>query len=456
MAIGFGLVYFLGVPLSIFLLLYCNRRRLEKRRFQTRFGFLYDGYVVDRGAVLAWESVVMLRKMLIVVVAVSTKDPYIQVLLAIVIMVFATVLHLRYRPYNSTLLNNLETAALLAVLFTQILSLLYLHEELIASQKALAGGVFDEYTGDATPLEIFITVLLVLINAGVILLLLGAMVYLFFVGRRWQRETFKERIAAKKRRRANRVTELAARLALEKSAYAASSRRPSMMMDDAAIAACVEEEMRLERVKIEEEMEEEQTAQLLRLKAELADRTDMVVNLRRELDTARRRGDAVSSADLERVALMEDEYTQGRREIDNALESLRADQTERMQRRLAQRRDLRTRQLRARKDRRRQELMQHVRSLHRLHSQLNMAEAQYHHISHVHQDDDDDPSSLSNHPECTLRSQTRLEVSDILRAHYGSRIQGLAAQMIGQDDGITDGEDDENGTFSPATDRFAV
>ena len=72
-----------------------------------------------------WEAVVLLRKLAVLVVAAVVVDPYLQVLFAIVVVNAALVLHVMYRPYDRTDLNNLETFALLSLLVTQVVSIMY-------------------------------------------------------------------------------------------------------------------------------------------------------------------------------------------------------------------------------------------------------------------------------------------------------------------------------------------
>ena len=55
-----------------------------------RLGFLFAGYSTDRsGVVVAWEAVVMVRKLTVALAASAVSDPYLQILVALLILVLS-------------------------------------------------------------------------------------------------------------------------------------------------------------------------------------------------------------------------------------------------------------------------------------------------------------------------------------------------------------------------------
>jgi hypothetical protein len=67
-----------GFPLLFAYILRRQRTELSKPETFARFGFLYDGYSIDRG-MFAWESAVMVRKAAVVMIGSLVKDEYRQI-----------------------------------------------------------------------------------------------------------------------------------------------------------------------------------------------------------------------------------------------------------------------------------------------------------------------------------------------------------------------------------------
>ena len=90
--------------------------------FRERFGLLIAGYDTHRGStVMAWEPlVVMLRKLFITLAGSLLRDPYIQIISALAILVASLTIQALVQPYESALLNVLDVASLLALVFTQV------------------------------------------------------------------------------------------------------------------------------------------------------------------------------------------------------------------------------------------------------------------------------------------------------------------------------------------------
>ena len=116
---------------------------------------------------MAWEPlVVMIRKLFITLAGSLPRDPYIQISIALTILVGSITLQALVQPYESTLVNVLDVISLFVLSFTQILSILYLY--LDTKDGALP------YDWNKETLEIVMTVALSVANASVIVLLLVA------------------------------------------------------------------------------------------------------------------------------------------------------------------------------------------------------------------------------------------------------------------------------------------
>ena len=158
-----GVVYCAGFPLCIVWLLIRNVDLLRTSHFFSKFGFLYDGYALDRGNVIVcWEVVVLFRKAAIVVLATLVDDPYTQTMLAILLLSGVLLIHLQLRPYAEESLNNLETMSLFTLLITQSFCIMYLHID----YQLLNADVSHKAGSSAG--EIILTILLALINIVVL------------------------------------------------------------------------------------------------------------------------------------------------------------------------------------------------------------------------------------------------------------------------------------------------
>ena len=177
MLFGYGL----GYPLAIFMLLRrATREVLESPDFQSSFGFVFDGYRAGKGApasscrrrlggghLVWWESVILLRKAGIVVLAVVVKDPFYQIVGATLWLSLFFALQQRFSPYDSVLFNRLETMVLVDLFTTVSISTLLLQSSLNT----------DAPPDHATPAEMFITVLLVLINMATLSVLMAVLLH---------------------------------------------------------------------------------------------------------------------------------------------------------------------------------------------------------------------------------------------------------------------------------------
>ena len=111
----------------------CERRAhgaYNTASLRTRFGFLYAGYATDRsGIIVAWEVLVMLQKLAVTLAGSAVSDAYLQILVAILILVVSLTLQAYCQPYQAEFLNVLHTTAIFVLIVTQILSILYFYVE---------------------------------------------------------------------------------------------------------------------------------------------------------------------------------------------------------------------------------------------------------------------------------------------------------------------------------------
>lgn len=127
LAITGVVVYIMGIPALGLSVLYRNRDRLQVPTFAARFSFLYSGLKMKEGGWLyLWEGVVLVRKIAMVFIATFAADNALQQgYLAVLLLVVALLLQVRFEPYARAIVNQLETAALSTLLFTQVGVLYY-------------------------------------------------------------------------------------------------------------------------------------------------------------------------------------------------------------------------------------------------------------------------------------------------------------------------------------------
>lgn len=76
-----------------------------------KYGFLFNGYGLGT---FFWEVVILYRKILIIMVTVffSVVSTEVQVLVVILIVITALFLQIRFKPYYSDILNQMELYSL--------------------------------------------------------------------------------------------------------------------------------------------------------------------------------------------------------------------------------------------------------------------------------------------------------------------------------------------------------
>ena len=151
-----------GIPLAAFALLWRFRARIVRGDplATGALGFLFAGYATTRGGlVIAWEVLVMVRKLCIVVLGIVQLSATVQVLCAILLLFTSVVVQINVRPYETRWLNLLDEGSLIALVLTQTISLVYLDLD----ARAVTATERSAWTHKAA--EIVVTVVLLALNA---------------------------------------------------------------------------------------------------------------------------------------------------------------------------------------------------------------------------------------------------------------------------------------------------
>jgi hypothetical protein len=170
----------MGIPLAFAAMLRRNRGSLHTLRTFSSYAFLYDGYSVGRGQ-YAFESVVMVRKALTVMIGSLVKDAYLQLLAAAMLLATAFGLLLFNRPYGLMLFNVLDGLSLYTLLLTVLATVVFLKSDAAAApclglpNSALPpGGQGASTCGDLrralAASDTAVTFLLFAVNVGLVVL----------------------------------------------------------------------------------------------------------------------------------------------------------------------------------------------------------------------------------------------------------------------------------------------
>ena len=211
---------------------YCKLRSTLHFRLSSmreRFGLLVAGYDTSRGLlVMAWEPlVVMLRKLCVTLAGVFPSDPTLQLMLAILILVSSLTLQALVQPYESTLLNVLDTVSLASLVFTQVVSILYLY---FSTSNDLGAAELER-------LEFATTTVLLFLNAAVIALLFGAFAIKFLQEKLPLLFQLLERVCAAKRGGSGKEAEATEMVRLQPSRSSTSAALSTHILVERASVA---------------------------------------------------------------------------------------------------------------------------------------------------------------------------------------------------------------------------
>ena len=106
-----------GIPLISWFLLYLKHHSLNSNDTKDKFGFLYNGYKTRS---YYWESVVMLRKvaMILINTFLASLGRIVQALAILLLLLVYLHYTLTHRPYISRRLNDLEVISLVTSFIT--------------------------------------------------------------------------------------------------------------------------------------------------------------------------------------------------------------------------------------------------------------------------------------------------------------------------------------------------
>jgi hypothetical protein len=107
----------LGIPLSAFLFLRSVRKKLHLYSAKSKFGFMYNGY--ERQSYY-WELIIMLRKIILVFIAVFLRSIgiFVQALVVLLFTLICLYLNMRRKPFMTLVLNKMESLSLLTCAVT--------------------------------------------------------------------------------------------------------------------------------------------------------------------------------------------------------------------------------------------------------------------------------------------------------------------------------------------------
>ncbi|CDW82469.1 UNKNOWN [Stylonychia lemnae] len=111
------IVWGLGIPFFAFAILIKRRDKLNTFEVRQSYGFLFRGY---RKEYYFWEIVIMYRKIMIIFTSVfiSNFGVVSQALLVFMILIFFLMINFKKQPFNTLVLNDLETLSLITSMIT--------------------------------------------------------------------------------------------------------------------------------------------------------------------------------------------------------------------------------------------------------------------------------------------------------------------------------------------------
>ena len=123
------ILWAIGFPTLLLLLMGKNKRRLHLDHYRVIFGFLYNGFRHSR---FFWEFVIMYRKILLISIAVfmASEALILQALNVVIVLFISVYLQYGFKPYNNLELNHMEMQALAVASITIYCGLYYLSKSI--------------------------------------------------------------------------------------------------------------------------------------------------------------------------------------------------------------------------------------------------------------------------------------------------------------------------------------
>ena len=122
------IIWIVGLPAMILVIMTKRRRFLNQDQNRVIFGFLFNGY---KKATFFWEFLIMYRKVLIIsiVTFLANISASFQALSIFLLLNLSVFLHLKLQPYVSEVLNHMETESLITSAVTVYCGLFYLTQD---------------------------------------------------------------------------------------------------------------------------------------------------------------------------------------------------------------------------------------------------------------------------------------------------------------------------------------
>lgn len=132
------IIYGLGIPAMIFVMMKKESGRLETLAVKQQFGFFYNGF--KRNSYF-WEIVIMYRKVVCIFIAVLAKGKGIilQAVLMLLTLLFFSQVNSTRRPYLNRALNDIENLSIMTQLITIFCGIFFI------SAKDKNSGNFDTH-----------------------------------------------------------------------------------------------------------------------------------------------------------------------------------------------------------------------------------------------------------------------------------------------------------------------
>lgn len=121
------IVWGLGIPFFAFILLSRIRKNLDKLESREKLGFLYRGYKKD---FFFWEVIIMYRKIALICISVfiSSYGVVAQALIVFMLLILFLFFNMKKQPYQTTVLNDLETLSLITSMITIYCGLFFISD----------------------------------------------------------------------------------------------------------------------------------------------------------------------------------------------------------------------------------------------------------------------------------------------------------------------------------------
>ena len=119
------IVWAIGFPLILLLLMTKHRKRLHLDKYRVIFGFLFNGYKPSK---YFWEFIIMYRKIILITIAVfmASQAIILQALTVVIALIASLYMQYSSKPYSSNQLNHMETEALFTATITIYCGLYYI------------------------------------------------------------------------------------------------------------------------------------------------------------------------------------------------------------------------------------------------------------------------------------------------------------------------------------------